>query len=51
MADDMDAIAVAMDYYGGMAPWATHAAEMMGSAQIVREWADEIVSAKQSQSE
>jgi hypothetical protein len=42
LADDMDAVALAMDYYGGMAPWAQHAKEMMGAAVLCRDWADEI---------
>lgn len=45
LADDMDAVALAMDYYGGLAPWAQHAKEMMGAAEMAREWADEILSA------
>ena len=45
LAADMDAVALAMDYYGGIAPWALHAREMMGAAEMAREWADEILSA------
>jgi hypothetical protein len=45
LAADMDAIAIAMDYYGGLAPWAQHAREMKGAAALCREWADEIVAA------
>jgi len=45
LADDMDAVALSMDYYGGLAPWALHAREMMGAAEMAREWADEILSA------
>jgi hypothetical protein len=42
LADDMDAVALAMDYYGGLAPWAAHAKEMMGAAVLCRDWAGEI---------
>ena len=36
-------ISTAMDYYGGVAPWAKHSREMIGAAAICREWAAEIL--------
>lgn len=42
MADDLDALALSMEYYGGCAPWARHAKEMMGAAVLCRDWAREI---------
>jgi hypothetical protein len=42
LADEMDNIAVAMDYYGGFAEWAQHGREIAGAGAIARQWADEI---------
>lgn len=42
LADDMDAIAVLMDYYGGFAEWSRHGTEMAGAGNIARQWALEI---------
>jgi len=35
-------IATSMDYYGGLAEWAQHGAELAGAAGIAEQWADEI---------
>lgn len=42
LADEMDAIAVAMDYYGGFAEWAQHGREIAGAGAVARQWAGEI---------
>ena len=42
LADDMEGIAVDMDYFGGFAEWAKHGKEMLGAAWIARQWADSI---------
>lgn len=42
LSEHMADIAVSMDYYGGLAPWARHARDLMGAAGICQEWADEI---------
>lgn len=42
LADEMDEIAVAMDYYGGLAGWSQHGREIAGSGKIARQWAEEI---------
>ncbi|TXH53679.1 MAG: hypothetical protein E6Q97_12605 [Desulfurellales bacterium] len=42
LSKDMLEIAVDMDYFGGMAEWAKHGAELAGAAHIARTWADEI---------
>lgn len=42
LADEMDAIAGAMDYYGGFAEWARHGREIAGAGAIARGWAVEI---------
>jgi hypothetical protein len=42
LADDMEGIAVDMDYFGGFAEWARHSKEMLGAAWIARQWADSI---------
>ena len=42
LADTASAIAVDMDYYGGMAEWATHGRELADTALQLRQWADEI---------
>ncbi len=45
LADDMDDIAVAMDYCGGFAKWARHGRKITGSGNLARQWADEIEAA------
>lgn len=35
-------IAASMDYYGGLAEWAKHGAELAGAASICKGWATEI---------
>lgn len=47
LADEMEDIAVAMDYYGGFAQWSRHGREMAGAGTIARNWAKEIISAEQ----
>lgn len=42
LADEMDDMAVMMDYYGGFAEWAQHGREIAGAGDIARQWADEI---------
>ncbi|HQU90279.1 MAG TPA: hypothetical protein PLC58_16990 [Denitromonas sp.] len=42
LAAEMDDIAVAMDYYGGLAEWAQHGREIAGAGAIARQWGDEI---------
>jgi hypothetical protein len=42
LADEMDDIAVTMDYYGGFAVWAQHGREIAGAGTIARQWAGEI---------
>ncbi len=42
LAAEMDELAVAMDYYGGLAKWAQHGREIAGAGSIARQWADEI---------
>lgn len=42
LADDMEDIAVMMDYYGGFAEWAQHGREIAGAGNIARQWAVEI---------
>jgi hypothetical protein len=42
LADEMDDIAVAMDYYGGFSEWAQHGREIAGAGTIARQWAGEI---------
>ncbi|MEI6207278.1 MAG: hypothetical protein WCP20_10880 [Desulfuromonadales bacterium] len=42
LAGEMEAIGLAMDYYGGFSCWAKHAKEMLGSADMCRDWAFEI---------
>jgi hypothetical protein len=42
LADEMDDIAVAMDYYGGFLEWARHGREIAGAGTIARQWAGEI---------
>jgi len=42
LASEMDDIAVAMDYYGGLAEWAVYGRELVFAAGIVGRWADEI---------
>lgn len=42
LADEMDDIAVCMDYFGGLAEWARHGREIAGAGWIARQWADEI---------
>jgi len=42
LANEMDEIAVIMDYYGGFAEWAQHGRELAGGGNIARQWADEI---------
>lgn len=42
LADEMDEIAVAMDYYGGFADWSQHGREIAGAGKIARQWAGEI---------
>lgn len=43
LAEEMDAISIVMDYYGGFAEWAKHGREIAGAGAIARQWADEIV--------
>lgn len=45
LADEMDDIAAAMDYYGGFAEWAQHGREIAGAGNIARQWAAEIEAA------
>lgn len=45
LADEMDGISVAMDYYGGFSEWAQHGREIAGAGAIARQWADEIEAA------
>lgn len=45
LADEMDDIAAAMDYYGGFAGWAQHGREIAGAGNIARQWAAEIEAA------
>jgi hypothetical protein len=45
LADEMDSIAVAMDYYGGFSAWAQHGLEIAGAGRIARQWAAEILAA------
>lgn len=42
LADEMDDIAVTMDYYGGFAEWSRHGREIAGAGEIARQWAEEI---------
>lgn len=42
LADEMDEIAVTMDYYGGFAEWSRHGREIAGAGEIARQWAGEI---------
>lgn len=42
LADDMIYLAVAMEFYGGMALWAKHAQELLGAGHRARSWAAEI---------
>lgn len=42
LADEMDDLVVAMDYYGGFATWAKHGREISGAGTIARQWAAEI---------
>ncbi len=42
MAEEMEELAVDMDYYGGSAEWAKHFHELMGAAGMARQWAGEI---------
>lgn len=42
LADDMDAIAVILDYYGGFAAWSEHGREIAGAGGIARQWAAQI---------
>lgn len=43
LADEMDAISLVMNYYGGFAEWAQHAKEIAGAGEIARQWAEEIM--------
>lgn len=42
LADEMNDIAVQMDYYGGFAEWSRHGREISGAGKIARQWAEEI---------
>lgn len=42
LANEMDEMAVMMDYYGGFAEWAQHGREIAGAGNIARQWAYEI---------
>lgn len=42
LSAEMDDIAVAMDYYGGLSEWAQHGREIAGAGAIARQWADKI---------
>lgn len=39
LADEMDDLAVTLDYYGGLAEWARHGREIAGAGAIARQWA------------
>jgi hypothetical protein len=41
-AADLEQTAVDLDYYGGLAPWALHAQELLGAAALLRDWSAEI---------
>jgi hypothetical protein len=43
LASYMEDVAVSMNYYGDCAQWAQHAREMMGAADLCREWSDDIL--------
>ena len=44
LADDMQEIAVAMDYYGGLnAEFQQHSKELLGASYMAREWAYEVI--------
>ena len=42
LVEDMNEIAVAMDYYGGFSEWAQHGRELVGAASVASKWADKI---------
>lgn len=42
LADEMEVLGADLDYYGGLAEWALHGREMVGAAEIAREWAKKI---------
>lgn len=42
LSDEMIEIGTAMDYYGGLAEYAKHGAELVGAAQIAKSWIPEI---------
>ncbi len=42
LADEMEVLGADLDYYGGLAEWAVHGREMVGAAEIAREWAKNI---------
>lgn len=42
LADEMETLGADLDYYGGLAEWATHGREMVGAAEIARGWANAI---------
>ena len=44
LAEEMDSLATAMDYYGGFAEWAKHGREIAGAGNLARQWAEEILS-------
>lgn len=44
LADDMQTIAVAMDYYGGFnTEFQQHSKDLLGAAYMARDWADEVI--------
>ena len=45
LAEEMDSVAVAMDFYGGFAEWAQYGREIAGAGRIARQWAEEILAA------
>lgn len=42
LADEMEVLGADLDYYGGFAECASHGREMVGAAEIAREWAKKI---------
>lgn len=42
LADDMEQLGADFDYFGGLAEWAKHGREMIGAANMAREWAEQI---------
>ena len=42
LAEEMAAVAVEMDYHGGLAEWARHGRELFGASEIARQWVEEM---------